>query len=80
MVRFLSNSLQLAFHELQKSYKNKNHQLMHKSVLFSFVENLLHVSTPLGHLQGEQFRYSRVALIQLSENVPLTSHSVEREV
>jgi hypothetical protein len=48
-----------------------------KSVLSSFVENPLHVSTPLGHLQGEHFRYSRVALIQLSENVPLTSHSVE---
>jgi hypothetical protein len=49
-------------------------------MLSSFVENLLHVSTPLGHLQGERFRYTRVVLVQLSENVPLISHSVEREV
>jgi hypothetical protein len=52
---------------------------MHKSILSSFVENFLHVSTSLDHLQGEQFRYTGAALIQLSENVPLTSHSLERE-
>jgi Tfp pilus assembly protein PilZ len=62
------------------SYKNKNHQLMYKKYIIFIRKNLLHVSTPLGHLQGEQFRYITVALIQLSENVPLTSHSVEREV
>jgi hypothetical protein len=37
-------------------------------MLSSFVEDLLHVSTPLGHLQGEQFRYTRVALIQCEIN------------
>jgi hypothetical protein len=47
-------------------------------MLSSLVENLPHVSTTLGHLQGEQFRYTGVALVQLSENVPLTSHSIER--
>jgi hypothetical protein len=51
-----------------------------KSILSSFVENLLHVSTSLDHLQGEQFLYTRVALIQLSDNVPLASHYFEREV
>jgi hypothetical protein len=42
-------------------------------------KNHLPVSTPLGHLQGEQFRYTRAALILLSEHVPLTSQSVEWE-
>jgi hypothetical protein len=32
-------------------------------------KSLLHVSTLLGHLQGEQFRYTVVAFIQLSVNV-----------
>jgi hypothetical protein len=42
-------------------------------------KNRLNVSTPLGHLQGEQFRYTRAALILLSEHVPLTSQCVEKE-
>jgi hypothetical protein len=42
-------------------------------------KNLLHVSTLLGHLQGEHFHYTRAALILLSEHVPLTLYSVERE-
>jgi hypothetical protein len=58
--------------------KNNNHQLMHKKYYLHY-KNLVHVSTLLGHLQGEQFRYTGVALIHLSEHVPLTSHSIERE-
>jgi hypothetical protein len=42
-------------------------------------KNLLHVSTLLGHLQGEQFHYTRTALILLSKEVPLTSQSIGRE-
>jgi hypothetical protein len=46
-----------------------------QEVYYPHYKSLLHVSTPLGHLQGEEFRYTRVALIQQSENVPWTSHS-----
>jgi hypothetical protein len=52
---------------------------MHNVYIIFTVKNLLHVSSLLGHLQGEQFYYTRAALIQLSENVPLTLHCVEKE-
>jgi hypothetical protein len=43
------------YKKLKISHKNTNHQQMHKE---SFIVNrttLLHVSTLLGHLQGELF-------------------------
>jgi hypothetical protein len=44
--------------------KNTNHQQMHKESFIFNRNTLLHVSTLLGHLQGETFhyRYTRVAL------------------
>jgi hypothetical protein len=38
-------------------YKNTNHQHMHKESLIITRNTLLHVSTLLGHLQGELFCY-----------------------
>jgi hypothetical protein len=45
-------------------YKNANHQQMHKESFIINRNTLLHVSTQLGHLQGELFcyRYTKVAL------------------
>jgi hypothetical protein len=45
-------------------YKNTNHQQMHKESFIINRNTLLHVSTLLGHLQGELFcyRYTTVAL------------------
>jgi cytochrome bd-type quinol oxidase subunit 1 len=44
------------------SYKNTNHQQMHKESFIINCNTLLHVSTLLGHLQGEPFyRYTKVA-------------------
>jgi hypothetical protein len=45
-------------------YKNTNHQQMHKKSFIINRNTLLHVSTLLGHLQGELFcyRYTKVAL------------------
>jgi hypothetical protein len=45
-------------------YKNTNHQQMHKESFIINRNTLLHVSTLLGHLQGELFcyRYTKVAL------------------
>jgi hypothetical protein len=45
-------------------YKNTNHQQMHKESFIINRNTLLHVSTMLGHLQGELFcyRYTKVAL------------------
>jgi hypothetical protein len=42
--------------------KNIKHQQMHKEFLFVNYNTLLHVSTLLGHLQGETFRchYTRL--------------------
>jgi hypothetical protein len=46
------------------SYKNTNHQQMHKESFIINRNTLLHVSTLLGHLLGEHFcyRYTKVAL------------------
>jgi hypothetical protein len=46
------------------SYKNTNHQQMHKESFIINRNTLLHVSTLLAHLQGEIFcyRYTKVAL------------------
>jgi hypothetical protein len=59
------------------SYKNTNHQQMHKE---SFIINrnaLLHVSALLGHLQGELFVIVTLRLqLQLSENVLLTVYCI----
>jgi hypothetical protein len=46
------------------SYKNTNHQQMHKESFIINCNTLLHVSTLLGHLQGGLFcyRYTKVAL------------------
>jgi hypothetical protein len=43
---------------------NTNHQQMHKESFIINRNTLLHVSTLLGHLQGETFccRYTKVAL------------------
>jgi hypothetical protein len=45
-------------------HKNTNHQQMHKESFIINCNTLLHVSTLLGHLQGEHFcyRYTKVAL------------------
>jgi hypothetical protein len=45
-------------------YKNTNHQQMHKESFIINLNILLHVSTLLGHLQGELFcyLYTEVAL------------------
>jgi hypothetical protein len=45
-------------------YKNTNHQQMHKENFIINRNTILHVSTLLGHLQGELFcyRYTKVAL------------------
>jgi hypothetical protein len=45
-------------------YKNTNHQQMHKQSFIINRNTLLHVSTLLGHLQGEHFcyRYTKVVL------------------
>jgi hypothetical protein len=45
-------------------YKNTNHQQMHKESFIINCNTLVHVSTLLGHLQGELFcyRYTKVAL------------------
>jgi hypothetical protein len=45
-------------------YKNTNHQQMHKESFIINRNTLLHLSTLLGHLQGETFRYlyTKVAL------------------
>jgi hypothetical protein len=37
------------------TYKNTNHQQMHKESFIINGNTLLHVSTLLGHLQGELF-------------------------
>jgi hypothetical protein len=44
--------------------KNTNHQQMHKESFIINRNTLLHVSTLLGHLQGEPFcyPYTKVAL------------------
>jgi hypothetical protein len=55
-------------HPCTTSYKNKNHQLMHKKYIIFIRRKTPTCFDPLGHLQGEQFRYTRVALIQLSGN------------
>jgi hypothetical protein len=46
------------------TYKNTNRQQMHKESFIINRNTPLHVSTLLGHLQGELFRYphTRVAL------------------
>jgi hypothetical protein len=46
------------------SYKNTNHQQMHKESFVMNCKTLLHVSILLGHLQGQLFcyRYTKVAL------------------
>jgi hypothetical protein len=45
-------------------FKNTNHQQMYKESFITNRNTLLHVSTLLGHLQGELFRYryTKVAL------------------
>jgi hypothetical protein len=43
--------------------KENNHQQMHNVYYYIRYKNLLHVSTPPGHLQGEQFLYTMAALI-----------------
>jgi hypothetical protein len=45
-------------------YKNTNHQQMHRESFIINCNALLHVSTLLGHLQGEPFcyHYTKVAL------------------
>jgi hypothetical protein len=47
-----------------QSYKNTNYQQMHKETFIINRNTLLHVSTLLGHLQGEFFCYrnTKVAL------------------
>jgi hypothetical protein len=47
---------------------------MHRNTKIFIRKNLLHVSTLLGHLQGEWSVTLLDALIQLSENVPLQRH------
>jgi hypothetical protein len=42
--------------------KSNNQQQMHNAYIIFTTKNLVHVSTPLGHLQGEQFYYTRIAL------------------
>jgi hypothetical protein len=46
------------------TFKNTNHQQLHKESFIINRNTLLHVSTLLGHLQGEHFHYpyTRVAL------------------
>jgi hypothetical protein len=46
------------------TYKNTTHQQMYKESFIINRNTLLHVSTLLGHLQGELFRYlyTRIAL------------------
>jgi hypothetical protein len=45
-------------------YKNTNHQQMHKEGFIINPNTVLHVSTLLGHLQGEVFcyHYTKVAV------------------
>jgi hypothetical protein len=45
-------------------YENTNHHQMHKESLIINRNTLLHVSTLLGHLQGELpcYRYTKIAL------------------
>jgi hypothetical protein len=49
---------------MHSCYKNTNHQQMHKEGFIISRNTLLHVSTLLGHLQGELFCYrcTKVAL------------------
>jgi hypothetical protein len=56
-----------------KVYWNTNHQQMHKESFIINCNTLLHVSTPLGHLQGEfSLPLHWGCTLQLSENVLLT--------
>jgi hypothetical protein len=48
---------------LKKSMKKNSHQHMHSVCYHIHYKNLLHVSTPPRHLQGEQFLYTMAALI-----------------
>jgi hypothetical protein len=61
MAFFLYKMYLYATYEL---YKNTNHQQMHKESFIINRNTLLHVSTLLGHLQGELFcyRYPKLAL------------------
>jgi hypothetical protein len=54
----------LRSHSVVEHTKNTDHQQMHKESFIINRNTLLHVSTLLGHLQGELFcyRYTRVAL------------------
>jgi hypothetical protein len=48
-------------------YKNNNHQQMHKESFIINCNALLHVSTLLGHLQGELFVIVRLRLHFIAE-------------
>jgi hypothetical protein len=52
------------YNQCDNEYKNINHQQMHKESFIINCNTVLHVSTLLGHLQGELFcyRYTKVAL------------------
>jgi hypothetical protein len=61
---FVTADLQITFHTFlcvpcpcTILYKNTNHQQMHKESFITNRNTLLHVSTLLGHLQGELFCY-----------------------
>jgi hypothetical protein len=71
----MSNTLRssnLEFLDTKVSLKEDNHQHVLNVYCYIQYRNLLHVSTPPGHLQGEEFLYTMAALIELNENVPLT--------
>jgi hypothetical protein len=58
-------------------YKNTNRQQMHKERFIVNRYTLLHVSTLLGHLQGElSVTVTLVCTLQLNENVLLTVYCV----
>jgi hypothetical protein len=48
-------STEVAVLNIHEGYKNTNHQQMHKEGFIINRNTLLHVSTLLGHLQGELF-------------------------
>jgi hypothetical protein len=59
-------------------FKNTDHQQMHKESFIINRNTFLHLSTLLGHLQGELFcyRYTKVARYSWGENVLLTVYCV----
>jgi hypothetical protein len=57
-------------------YKNDNHQQMHKESFIINCNTLLHVSTLLGHLQGELFVIGTADSSRLQYTVHSQQHIV----